>query len=202
MPLDELKDRKPTSGRRRFLLSLVPAVAFIVLLAFGLRAVGPKAQTGSPAPEFDLPKLAGGGTISSKELRGHPVVVNFWASWCVPCREEAPRLQRAWETYRGEGVIVLGVNFRDSKTDARKFVQEFGITYPIVRDETSQLSDALGVYGIPETFFVDDHWRLLSTVVGQAQQDDQRESVVLGAITEDELVTNIDILLRRAKSGG
>lgn len=200
VPLDELEDAKPRSRRRRFLLVLLPAVAFVALLAFGLRAVGPKAQTGSVAPDFDLPTLEGGDTISSDALKGRPVVLNFWASWCIPCRKEAPLLQRAWERYKEEGVIILGVNIRDSKTDAKRFVQEFGITYPVVRDETLELANGLGVYGIPETFFVDDRWRLLASVAATSQQDGQRQTVVLGAVKEEELTTNIDILIRRAQS--
>jgi DsbE subfamily thiol:disulfide oxidoreductase len=146
--------------------------------------------------------LDGGGTLSSADLKGKSVVLNFWASWCIPCREEAPRLQRAWEMYRSQGITIVGINIKDSRSDAKKFVKEFGITYPVVRDENSEVANRLGVYGLPETFFVDQTWRLLTTAVGESPQDEQRNTVVLGAISAEELNTNIDILLRRAGTDG
>ena len=178
-------------------LLLVPAVAFVTLLAFGLRNVGSKAETGSLVPEFRLPTLGGGATLSSDDLEGRPVVLNFWASWCIPCREEAPLLQKVWRRYRDQGVVFVGVNIRDSVTDARRFVDEFGITYPVVRDENQELADDLGVYGLPETFFVDHEWRLLATVAGESD-DAQRQTAVLGAISEEQLRTNVELLVRRA----
>jgi cytochrome c biogenesis protein CcmG, thiol:disulfide interchange protein DsbE len=198
VPLDELTERRQPSKARRVVLMLVPAVAFVALLSFGVLRSAPQADTGSLAPEFDLPTLEGDSTLSSDELKGKPVVLNFWASWCAPCREEAPLLERMWREYRKEGVLFVGINIRDSLTDARRFVEDFDITYPVVRDESLRLADDLGVYGLPETFFVDDKWRLLATVAGQSQ-DDQRQTVVLGAISENQLRTEVEILIRRAE---
>jgi cytochrome c biogenesis protein CcmG, thiol:disulfide interchange protein DsbE len=198
VPLDELTEKREPSKARRVVLLLVPAVAFVALLAFGVLRSGPQAETGSLAPEFDLPTLEGDSTLSSDELKGKPVVMNFWASWCAPCREEAPLLERTWREYRKEGVLFVGINIRDSLTDARRFVEEFDITYPVVRDESLRLANDLGVYGLPETFFVDHKWRLLATVAGQSQ-DDQRRTVVLGAISEGQLRTEVEILIRRAE---
>jgi cytochrome c biogenesis protein CcmG/thiol:disulfide interchange protein DsbE len=197
---DELREKRQPSNVRRMILLLLPALAFLALLAFGLRNVGSEADAGSSAPDFNLPKLEGNGTLSSEDLKGKPVVLNFWASWCAPCREEAPLLERAWRDYRRDGVVFVGVNLRDSRTDARRFVEEFDITYPIVRDENQKLANELGVYGLPETVFIDHEWRLLATIAGQSQ-DDQRQTVVLGAISEEQLRTNVEILIRRAETG-
>ena len=198
VPLHELTEPRRSSKVRRVVLMMVPAVAFVALLTFAVVRSAPQAETGSLAPEFDLPTLEGDSTLSSDELKGKPVVLNFWASWCAPCREEAPLLERTWREYRKDGVVFVGVNIRDSLTDARRFVKEFDITYPVVRDESQKLADDLGVFGLPETFFLDDKWRLLATVAGQSQ-DDQRQTVVLGAISENELRTNVEVLIRRAE---
>lgn len=198
VPLHELTEPRQSSKVRRVVLMMVPAVAFVALLTFAVVRSAPQAETGSLAPEFDLPTLEGDSTLSSDELKGKPVVLNCWASWCAPCREEAPLLERTWREYRKDGVVFVGVNIRDSLTDARRFVKEFDITYPMVRDESQKLADDLGVFGLPETFFLDDKWRLLATVAGQSQ-DDQRQTVVLGAISENELRTNVEVLIRRAE---
>lgn len=200
VPLDELQT---DGGRRRpwrIVVALVPALAFVALLAFGLARSGSKATVGNSAPEFELPLLAKQGeTLSSDDLKGHPVVVNFWASWCIPCREEAPLLEQAWREYRDEGVIFLGVNIKDAESDAEAFIQEFGLTYPNVRDLDQELTRPFGVTGLPETFFIDHNWTFFGTVRGGEVGQDQG-TVVLGAISEEELVTNVELLVRRAAS--
>lgn len=182
---------------RRLVLVLIPAVAFIGLLAYGLIQSAPsKVTPGSEVPAFELPALAGDGTISSEELRGSPVVVNFWASWCVPCQQEAELLERVFREYEDDGVVFLGVNIKDSDVAAMQFVDEYGISYPVVRDVSEELSRTLGVSGIPETFFIDARGRFVGTASGSVQGE-QRGAVVLGPVSEEDLVTNIEILLRR-----
>ncbi len=182
------------------MLALLPALAFIALLWFGLARSGPQAVSGDRAPSFELALLDGSGVLSDEDLRGKPVVINFWASWCIPCREEAPLLERTWRAYRDEGVIFLGVNIKDADSDAKKFVEEFDITYPQVRDLDQSLTRDFGVKGLPETFFVDHRWTFIGAISG-AQTGDQQGTVILGAISEDELVTNVEILIRRMSSG-
>ena len=198
VPVDELNGVRPRRRLRRVLLTLVPALAFLALLVFGVLKSSPsETGAGATAPEFELPALAGGRVVRSEDLRGRPVVVNFWASWCVPCREEAPLLQRAWQTYRSRGVVFLGVNIRDSQPDARRFVEEFGITYPVVQDVRSELSKKLKVTGLPETFFIDHEWRFVASASGRARGE-REGTVVLGAISEEQLTSNVEILIRRA----
>ena len=181
----------------RVLVALVPALAFVGLLGIGLARGGSQAESGSKAPSFELPLLNGSGTLSDEDLRGRPVVVNFWASWCIPCREEAPLLEKTWRAYRDQGVVFLGVNIKDAESDARRFVEEFDITYPIVRDLEQSLTRDFGVKGLPETFFVDHRWTFIGVISG-AKTGDQQGTVILGAISEEELVSKVEVLIRRA----
>jgi len=193
---------KPSRSRSfRILLALVPALAFIAILWFALARTGSQAVSGNAAPSFELELLDGSGVLTDEKLKGKPVVINFWASWCIPCREEAPLLEKTWRAYKNDGVIFLGVNIKDAESDAKRFVDEFGITYPTVRDLDQSLTKDFGVKGLPETFFVDHRWTFIGAISG-AQAGDQQGTVVLGAISKDELVSNIEILIRRAASAG
>src|SRR3989304_1741804 len=117
------------------------------------------------APAFRLPALDG-RTLDLAALRGRPIVLNFWASWCVPCKDEAPLLERAWKTYRDKGLLVIGVNIQDLEADARRFVAEVGITYPNVRDRDGKANRAYGITGIPEKFFVSPDGRIIKKFPG------------------------------------
>ena len=187
---------------RRLVLVLTPAVAFIALLTYGLiRSAPSKVTAGSEIPPFELPRLDGAGSMTQADLRGSAVVINFWASWCIPCREEAELLERTYREYRDRGVLFVGVNIKDSDDDALRFVEEYGVSYPILRDVDEELAGALGVSGIPETFFIDADGRFVGTASGAARGETQG-TVVLGPVVEEELVTNIEILLRRGGSAG
>lgn len=198
-----VEERAPKRSSRsrtlRLLIALVPALAFVTVLWIGLARTGQQAESGSAAPSFELALLDGSGVLTDEDLRGKPVVVNFWASWCIPCREEAPLLERTWRAYRDQGVVFLGVNIKDAESDARRFVEEFNITYLMVRDVDQSLTRDFGVKGLPETFFVDDHWTFIGAISG-AKTGDQQGTVILGAISEDELVSNLEILIRRMES--
>jgi cytochrome c biogenesis protein CcmG/thiol:disulfide interchange protein DsbE len=125
-------------------------------------AAGELARGGHPmAPAFSLQRLDGSGPLSLADLRGRPVVVNFWASWCGPCKGEAPALQATSERYRKQGLVVLGIDLEDLKQDAQHFVKRFGVTYPIVRDTRKVTVGRWGVTGYPETFFVNRQGRLV-----------------------------------------
>lgn len=195
VPIDELdEDHRPRLWR--LLIVLLPAAGFMGLLWLALQSAEPKVAPESRAPSFALERLEG-GSLSSSELEGRPVVINFWASWCIPCREEAPLLERTWREFRSEGVVIVGVNIKDSVSDAKAFVDEFDITYPIIRDESGRLEDEFGLTGLPETFFIDHEWRFFGSASG-SEVDSRQGIVVLGAISEEQLVTRIEVLLRRA----
>lgn len=121
------------------------------------------------APAFRLPKLDG-GTLDLADLRGRPVILNFWASWCVPCKDEAPLLERAWQTYRARGLVVVGVNIQDFEREARRFVAATGTTFTNVRDGENLTYQAYGVTGVPETFFVDRQGRIVQKFPGAVTQ--------------------------------
>ncbi|BAS25956.1 TlpA family protein disulfide reductase [Limnochorda pilosa] len=112
-----------------------------------------RAAVGRPAPAFALETLDG-RTVSLEALRGKVVFLNFWASWCGPCRDEAPDLQRFHQAY-GDRVVQLGVNYREAEDHIRPFVQEFGLTFPIVRDRDGRVAEAYGMRGVPESWFID-----------------------------------------------
>lgn len=183
----------------RIVVTLVPALAFIGLLSLAVFRSDTQAEAGTAAPSFELPLLDGSGLLSDEDLTGHPVVINFWASWCIPCREEAPLLERAYQVFKDDGVVFLGVNIKDAKSDAERFVDDFGLTYPQVRDLDQTLTRDFGVKGLPETFFVDHRWTFIGAIAGD-KTGDQQGTVILGAISEDELVSHIEILIRRMSS--
>jgi cytochrome c biogenesis protein CcmG, thiol:disulfide interchange protein DsbE len=123
------------------------------------------------APAFALPDLGGEGDLALENYRGSAVVVNFWASWCAPCREEAPLLEAAWLKHRDRGVVVLGVDARDLVSDGRAFVREFGLTYPNAYDGPGKIADSFGLIGFPETYFLDREGRIVHLVSGPLTEE-------------------------------
>jgi cytochrome c biogenesis protein CcmG, thiol:disulfide interchange protein DsbE len=141
----------------RWLLPLT-AVPVLALLAYGFRLNPrdiPSPLLGRPAAPFVLTAYDG-TPMDLAALRGKVVVLNFWASWCYPaCYEEAPVLERGWRAYRDRGVVVLGVDIQDKDEAGRKFIGDFGLTFANGPDRTGKVSVDYGVYGVPETFFID-----------------------------------------------
>lgn len=142
---------------RTVVVVLAPLVLFTVLLASGLgndpRAL-PSELIGQPAPAFHLPRLDAKGSIDLEDLGGQVVVVNYWASWCLPCREEHQAISEAWGRYRERGVVVLGVLFEDTAEGGLGFRDELGGDWPLATDPGSRTAIAYGVFGVPETFVI------------------------------------------------
>jgi cytochrome c biogenesis protein CcmG/thiol:disulfide interchange protein DsbE len=115
-------------------------------------------------------------------LKGEPVLLNFWASWCVPCEDEMPLLQQASEDYEGR-VRFVGIDTRDSRSAALEFVDRFGVTYPQVLDEGEQLLTRYGLTGQPESFFIDQNGIVIRHVIG--------------AVTKNDLYQYLDVLVNR-----
>ncbi|MBI4561552.1 MAG: TlpA family protein disulfide reductase [Candidatus Rokubacteria bacterium] len=138
-------------------MPLVAVLGVLALLAYGFTRDPREIKSpliGKPVPPFAL-DLFDGGRFELEAQRGKVVVVTFWASWCVPCREEAPLLEAAWRASRDRGVVFVGVNVQDQEPAARRFIEEFGLTFPNGPDPGSRIAVDYGVYGIPELFFVD-----------------------------------------------
>ncbi len=154
------------------------ALPVLLLLGYGFRTNPreiPSPLIGKPAAPFTLATFDG-GQVSLEALRGRVVVVNFWASWCYPaCYEEAPALARAWETYKDRGVMMIGINIQDKEEPAKKFLTQFGHTFPNAPDPAGRVSVDYGVYGVPETFFIDRagrvRWKQVGAVTEQIFQE-------------------------------
>lgn len=125
----------------------------------------PPPKIGAPAPVFSLPKLDGKGDLSLASLRGKTVVLNFFASWCHPCKQEAPALERVWRDYRARGVVVLGVDTNDATSDARRFLAAHGVTYPAVGGAGYGLVGEYGIPGLPVTFVVNPSGRIVGGAI-------------------------------------
>jgi len=122
-------------------------------------------QKGFLAPDFVLSTLDG-GRMRLSDLRGRPVLVNFWASWCGPCRAEMPHIQAAHEAHTGEGLIVVGVNQMESQATVAQFVNEFGLTFPVPLDRDGDVSDDYRARALPTSFFVDADGVIRDVVIG------------------------------------
>jgi cytochrome c biogenesis protein CcmG/thiol:disulfide interchange protein DsbE len=156
-------------------IAAIILISFLGLLVWGL--INKQPLTGlsgvtmvnRPAPDFTL-KTFTGTTISLKSLIGKSVVINFWASWCPPCRLEAHLLERTWRAYKNRGVVFIGVDIQDREEDALDYIREFDITYPNGPDTTGEISIDYGVSGIPVTFFVSRTGEIIRRWVGAVEE--------------------------------
>ena len=129
------------------------------------------ARGGSPAaPSFTLERLDGKGDLAIESLRGKTVVLNFWASWCGPCRDEMPLLQQASQRWQGKNVVFLGVDVKDFRRDARAFLERFGVTYANVYDGKGSTIGRYGVTGYPETYFIDAAGKIRYRIAGPVEE--------------------------------
>jgi len=177
---------------------VLAAVAFVALLAYGLTTKATNSTIDDalsrgesvPAPGFTLSSLAEGrdagdawakaasdGDVSLSELRGTPLVLNFWASWCDPCRAEAKVLEKAWKQQSGGDVLFLGLDAQDAREDARDFISQFGLTFPHVRDPGNDTQRAWGVTGLPETYFIAADGSVVGHVIGTVDDGQLRDGI-------------------------
>ncbi len=166
----------------RALAVFIAVLAVVGLLAYGLlKKSSDSLAIGDPVPDAtaELPRLGGHGAASLADYRGRWVLVNVWASWCVPCRTESPTLERFSEDQRGPEFTILGIDSNDLTGDATAFMRRYGITYPQLRDGSGDFSqDRLGTTGVPESFLVDPRGRLVLHRLGPVSDDYLRSNVV------------------------
>ena len=158
----------PASKRPRWGAIAVWVVLFAILGLVGVGLVrsqqGP-IGVGAHVPQFSLQTFEG-ETISVADLRGQVVVINFWASWCQPCEEEAAELEQAYQEFRDQGVVFLGVNYVDTRPEAQAYLERFGITYPNGPDLGTRISQAFRIRGVPETYIVSPEGVLVDVRIG------------------------------------
>jgi len=178
--------RSPAGSLGRMLsFGFVVAVVLALVLMLGYGLASKQGNTGNSllareAPNFTL-ELFDGNTLTLSDMRGQPVVVNFWASWCPTCREEAADLENVWQDYKDRGVVFVGVNVSDTRSDALDYIKEFDITYSNGPDRGKEIYDAYGVTGFPETFFVNRQGIVVRKFVGPLDEQ------TLAAFVEDFL---------------
>jgi cytochrome c biogenesis protein CcmG/thiol:disulfide interchange protein DsbE len=160
----------------------IAVLAVIGLLAYGLlKKSSDSLAIGDPVPDAttELPRLDGHGATSLADYRGRWVLVNVWASWCVPCRTESPALQRFYEVHGGRDFTILGIDSNDLTGDAVAFERRYGLTYPQVRDGSGDYSQGqLGTTGVPESFLVSPQGKLVLHSLGPVSDDYLRSNVV------------------------
>ncbi len=173
-----------------FAVLLVSTLAVLGILAWAVRTKGAPPLASGVAPDFTLTTFDG-ETITLSQLRGKAVMVNFWASWCIPCRDEAPLLQRAWTDYRERGLVVIGVDYVDTDDAAKKFIAEFKQTYPNGPDLGTRISQTYRITGVPETYFITRDGKMLSGI----NADGRPYANWIGPLNEDALQERVERLL-------
>jgi len=154
-------------------------LAVVGLLVFGLASKGSsRIALGESASVAPLPRLEGGGTGSLADYRGKWVLVNFWASWCLPCRDEAPALEEFQGRHGGESFTVLGIDTQDLSSDGREFVARYGLSYPQLHDGDGDAADEYGTTGVPESYLVDPRGKVRLIAVGPVSDEYLRDEVV------------------------
>ena len=170
----------PPGRRRRLVVAAVVVVAVVAIIAAVAARAGTPAgrvRDEGVAPAFDLPKVGDPATrVTLAQFAGRPVVVNFWASWCVPCRKEMPALERVSERLEGR-VAFVGINHQDGKTSAIEFQKEVGVRYPSGRDPAGNVGTRYGVVGLPTTFLVDGSGHIVARKLGEVSENELIELV-------------------------
>jgi len=151
-----LTPEPPKPARKNIGITLVVAIvlALLGLLAWGLIQAGKGPVDSGAAPNFTLTDYQG-KSMTLRDLRGKVVIINFWASWCPPCREEAAYLEQTWRKYQDKGVVFIGVDYVDTKKAALAYIAEFDITYFNGPDLATRIAQSYNIKGVPETYYVD-----------------------------------------------
>ena len=160
------------------------------LITSGIK-VAPK--EGAMAPDFLLEDLVG-GELRLSDLRGKPIVINFWATWCAPCRKEMPQFVQAYEKYKDQGLEIVAVNLQEGKDISAKFADDYGMRFKVAIDRDGEVGDAYNLLGLPTTYFVDKAGVIRSVFTGPFQSQ-ERGTSVQGAIEASELDQRIAAII-------
>ncbi len=171
------------------ILVFVLVIALLLFFAVGLRTRGEAQPSSGVAPDFSITSFEG-QTLKLAELKGKVVVINFWASWCPPCRDEAPFLERTWRQYKDRGVVFIGVDYVDTETAAKAYLKEFGITYFNGTDLQSAISQKYRIKGVPETYFVGKDGNLAGNSLGPIARNSS-------FMTETQFIQKLEELLAK-----
>jgi len=181
--LDQITQDEPRADapvKQRFstfgVLALLAVVAAIIVIGYALYKSSLTTPTEGPAPEFSAVTFDD-EPISLEGWRGQAVVVNFWASYCAPCRDEAPMLERLWQEYRDQGVVFVGINTDDIERNARAYLDEFGITYYNAPDVKGKIEDDYRITGIPETFVINTEGEIVRHFLSTPRERELREEI-------------------------
>lgn len=163
-----------TSTLRNIVLfvGLLLVLGLVAIMAVNLQTYESVDLQNEQAPEFTLPLFDQFEQehIALSDLRGQPVVINFWASWCVECYKEAALLEQAWQDYKDQGVVFIGVDHLDTEKEALAYMQKYGITYPSGPDMGDKISQVYGITGVPETFFIDKDGKIEHVQIGPIER--------------------------------
>ena len=169
--LTKVASPAPWRDRRWLLLAVVVALAALLALLFWALRRGPNADVGvavplnKPAPQFTVTTIDG-EQLSLGDLRGKTVVLNVWASWCVPCRDEAGELNRTYALYKDRNVVFVGIAWNDNEGEVRKFVDQYRVPYAVALDPEGKIAIDLGITGVPETYLIDAQGQMTQKWVG------------------------------------
>jgi cytochrome c biogenesis protein CcmG/thiol:disulfide interchange protein DsbE len=169
---------EPTARSKRtgLIVAFAVILALLGLLAWGLRKVQAGPVESGMAPDFTLTSFDG-RTLTLSELRGQVVIINFWASWCPPCREEAAYLEQTWRKYKNKGVIFIGVDWVDTEKEALAYMDEFDLTYFNGPDIGTRIAQAYNIQGVPETFYVAKNGELRGVHIGPLKSPELDEKI-------------------------
>lgn len=173
-PIPSTQPQQSSSSGRTIALVIGGLIIVILvgIMAINLQKFESVDLQSQKAPEFTLPlfDMFPQEDIALTDLRGQVVVVNFWASWCVECYKEAELLEQAWQDYKNQGVVFIGVDHLDTEKEALKYMAQYGITYPSGPDMGDKISQAYGITGVPETFFIDKDGNIAHVQIGPIER--------------------------------
>ncbi|MBI5894098.1 MAG: TlpA family protein disulfide reductase [Deltaproteobacteria bacterium] len=170
-----MKSQKPKVKSQKYgifyLLLLLCLVIFSCTSQNSREDKGKLLEIGSPAPDFSL-KLFDDKEVKLSDFKGSPVVLNFWASWCGPCREEAPALESVYKKYKDKEVVFIGIAVQDRKEKSLKYIKEFSITYLNGADDTGKIAEDYKIYGVPKTIVIDKEGKIRFDRTGGIKEDE------------------------------